>query len=94
MNYVLDPRCFVQRLQSCILSTLACTDSAYSGALACNCFAVLLEASLHCGNVWHALKASGQCAALLQRLILEDPRDHIRKRVADCLRGVCAALPK
>ena len=65
-----------------------------SGELVCNSFAVLFEASLHCGNVWRSFKASGRCAGLLQKLILEDSREVIRQRVEHCLRGVCAALPK
>lgn len=64
-----------------------------AGELACNCFATLLEASLCCGNVWDYLKISGQCANLLRRLLLESPRKENRQKVADRLRGLCAAIP-
>ena len=57
------------------------------------CFAVLLEASLYCGNVWDYLKAAGRCANLLRTLLLETRIENVRQSVAVRLRGLCAVMP-
>ena len=91
-SYVSDASTFVDRLQSCIVSALSYERSAMSEELACNCFAALLEASLHCPNVWESFKTADGCATLLQQLLLEDPREGIRQGIAARLEGICAAL--
>ena len=88
-----DPSSFVDRLQSCIEYAIVYKESLMAEELTCKCFAVLLEASLYCGNVWDYLKAAGRCANLLRRILLETPIEEIRQAVAFRLRGLCAAMP-
>ena len=68
-------------------------ESHMAEELTWKCFAVLLEASLYCGNVWDYLKAAGRCANLLRTLLLETPIENVRQSVAVRLRGLCAVMP-
>ena len=92
-QYIADATAFVERLVSCLFAAKSLGDTRLSNSLALNCFAVLLEASLHCRSVWKHFQITGQCTALLRGILLEDARWEIREGAADRLRGIFSVLP-
>lgn len=86
-----DPKAFVERLQSLIPQVEAIPTPQAIG-LVCNCFAAILEASLHCAEVWGFFKSADQCSQLFRCLLLEDTRQEIRQGVAESIRGICGTL--
>jgi ubiquitin carboxyl-terminal hydrolase 34 len=55
-----------------------------------NAFAVLIEASMHDWRVWDVLKQDSQVEDLISRLLLDEPRQGLRKEVADTVSKLCA----
>jgi len=92
-NYVADGPAFVERLTSCLFSAQSLGATFLSGNLVLNCFAVLLESSLHCRSVWEHFQVAGRCTVLLRAVLLEDTRWEIRQGVADRLKGIFSVLP-
>ncbi|KAI9796613.1 MAG: hypothetical protein M1833_006053 [Piccolia ochrophora] len=62
--------------------------------LACNSFACILEASLHNATIWTIFTAKPQVGDLIQQLVLDDLRSHLRKRIAGTISGFCKVIPK
>ena len=87
-----DAMPFVDRLQS-LIQVARKIPSIEANNLVCNCFAVILEASMQCGNVWDSFKSRRQCSVLFQKLLLADPISDIRQGIADSVRGICCTLP-
>jgi len=92
-KYVADAAGFVERLTSCLFSVQSLEATYLSGNLVLNCFAVLLEASLHCRSVWEHFQVAGRCTVLLRAILLEDMRWEVRQGVADRLKGIFSVLP-
>lgn len=69
-------------------------DNPDAGILASTCFIVLLKVSLRSEAFWVLFKDADVCATLLRQLLLEEPVWQVRRRVADCIRGICADLQK
>ncbi|KAI9894791.1 MAG: hypothetical protein M1814_000010 [Vezdaea aestivalis] len=61
--------------------------------IACQSFAVLLEASLRNENLWKVLKTNSKTDRLIEALLLNDPRPQVRGKTADSIRHVCCDLP-
>ena len=92
-SYIADAAAFVERLVSCLFTAQSLERTLDSDELVTNCFAVLLEASLHCPGVWGKLKSAGQFTALLRGIILEDTQFEVRAAAADRLKGIFSVLP-
>lgn len=92
-SYVGDAAAFVERLTSCLFSAQSLGATYLSGNLVLNCFAVLLESSLHCRGVWEQFQVAGRCTVLLRAILLEDARWEIRQGVADRLKSIFSVLP-
>lgn len=92
-EYVEDAPAFVDRLVSSLLAAQTFEHSTFAHSLLQNCFAVLLEASLHCRSVWQHFRTADYCSIVLQRLLLEDLRQDVRQGASDRLKGICSALP-
>lgn len=92
-NYVGDAAAFVERLTSCLFSAQSMEATYLTGNLMLNCFAVLLESSLHCRGVWEQFQVTGRCTVLLRAILLEDTRWEIRQGVADRLKSIFSVLP-
>lgn len=92
-EYVEDAPAFVERLVSSLLVAQTFEHSKFAVSLLETCFAVLLEASLHCHSVWEHFKAAGHFSTVLRRLLLEDFREDVRRGAADRIKGICSALP-
>lgn len=86
-----DAQAFVERLQSLIPQARSISTT-QANSLVCNCFATVLEASLHCKNVWETFKKANQCSSLFRCLLLEDMRPEIRQGVTESIRGICCTL--
>ena len=61
--------------------------------LVSNSFATLIEASLRDKNMWDALKQNTQVQDLVFNLLLAEPRQGIRKEVAEIAFGLCGNSP-
>ena len=86
-----EAQAFLERLQSLILhATIISASQAHR--LVCDCFSTIIEASLHCRNVWNFFKSSDKCSSLFRGLLLEDEREDIRQGVAESIRGICCTL--
>lgn len=88
-----DTPALVERLLWLIPEAQSLMSNPQADSLVCNCFASLLEASLVSKDVWTHFKDTPHFGALLQNLLLEDPREDIRKGTADSLRGIFCTLP-
>lgn len=62
--------------------------------LASACFIALLKISLRSKPFWVHFKAANLCPTLLRQLLLEEPSWNVRRRVAECIKGICADLQK
>lgn len=62
--------------------------------LVSNSFATLVEASLRDAHIWDALKQNTQIQDLIFNLLLAEPRQGIRKEVAEIVFGLCGSSPK
>ena len=87
-----DTPAFVERLVSSLLIAQTFEHSKFALSLLQTCFAVLLEASLHCQSVWQHFRAAGHFGTVLRRLLLEDFREDVRRGAADRIKGICSAL--
>lgn len=65
-----------------------------SSNLARQCFATILEASLHSDLIWHAFTERPDVPEILSSLLIKDGRRDLRKGVVDTILGVCAVLPR
>lgn len=92
-RYIADAAAFVKCLISCLFAAQSLNSTQLSNGLILNCFAVLLEASLYCPNVWEVFRTADQATALLGDIILKNTSYEVREGVADRLRGIFAVLP-
>jgi ubiquitin carboxyl-terminal hydrolase 34 len=91
-----DPMALVPRIMSLLEtgrnSPIGPQTSACAQSLVCNCFAVLVEASLRDRNVWNAVQQHARFDELISSLLLEESRIPIRKEVMERLKIISGPL--
>ena len=92
-DYILDSVTFIERLVSCLFAAQSLESTELSSDLVLDSFAVLLEASLHCPNVWETLQTAAGITALLGSILLKDTRLKVRDGAMARLNGIFAVLP-
>ncbi|PSN73883.1 ubiquitin C-terminal hydrolase-like protein [Corynespora cassiicola Philippines] len=85
--YFADVTSLVNRLVSILF--VAIKNEPDSSAIVTNCYATILEASLHSHAVWEAFMNSPQVVPLHEVLLLLDPRKNIRENTAQSIASVC-----
>lgn len=89
-----NPLALLNRLQSMMEVAFIVKTNPDAGVLASTCFIVLLKISLRSKAFWIHFKEADMCATFLTHLLLEEPAWQVRRRVADCVRGICADIQK
>ena len=87
-----DPSALVDRLLSLIAEALVVTNSLEAETLPCRCFAAILEASMYSESLWNHFKNADKSSAVLRRLLLEETREEIRKKVGRSITDICHRL--
>lgn len=93
MTLFSDPQALLDRLRSITAAGLGISQNSEAGNMVCNCFATVLEASLHSEAFYTCLKESAELSPLIQRLLLEESRVQIRQGIAKTIESICCTLP-
>lgn len=93
MKYFTEPALLVSCLHNLLQAALTTQLTSEIGLLIRNCFAAMLEASLHSQMVWACFKSHDQTLNALERLLLNSPERHIREGTVGVMRSVCVELP-
>lgn len=88
-----DPTSLVRQLLKLISTGRSLTTDILSEMaiqkLICNSFAVLIEGSIHDNTFWDIVKRNARFEELIFTLLLDEPRQSIRKEIADNIAVVC-----
>lgn len=86
-HYFSDESLLVERLLSVLYKALETEPE--NIRVVCDCYATILEASLHSRKVWEAFVCRGDIRGLHKTLLLVDPRITLRHGIVQSIASVC-----
>ena len=92
-KYFTEPGTLVSCFHNLLQAAMAIQLTADIGLLIRNCFAAMLEASLHSKTIWACFKSHNETLKALGQLLLRSSERSIREGTVCVMRSVCVELP-
>ena len=92
-KYFLNPSMLIDCLHGLIVAAPSIKTGPEINSLIRNCFASMLEASLHSKTVWTCFKTHRSTSQLLSRLLIESSDKGVREGVVVSMKSVCGEMP-
>ncbi|KAI9723365.1 MAG: hypothetical protein M1812_001249 [Candelaria pacifica] len=95
-SYFTNETALVSRLMTMLRAAISTsTDQGFNSTnLARQCFATIVEASLHSDVIWKVFTERSDVKEILSSVLTMDGRIDLRRGVADTILGVCASVPR